>query len=92
MDSILQMALHDLVHQAFPSGDGRIKDEERMKLRLKAYRSASTLCRTRLKVYEARELEEMRSDLEEVLEAVEEAESSPTTPTSIEHVIDGDLQ
>lgn len=92
MDRMLADAMEQLYYKS--CGDGRIRDPEREELRLKMLKTLSTLARTRMTVYEQRELEDMRAELVDLLDQAEteadDSESSPIAPpTEIEHVIDG---
>lgn len=72
------------------AGDGRIRDEQREELRLKMLKAMSTLARIRLQVYETKEIEDMRAELEALLSEAENNEATIGQPTEIEHVIGGD--
>ena len=87
MDSMLADSMEQLYFKA--AGDGRIRDEHREELRLKMLKAMSTLARTRLQVYEAKELENMRAELEALLSEAENDEAPIGQPTEIEHVIGG---
>lgn len=88
MDSMLADSMEQLYFKA--AGDGRIRDEQREELRLKMLKAMSTLARTRLQVYETKELEDMRAELEALLSEAENDEAGIGQPTEIEHVIGGD--